>query len=510
MSFFEREIGGATAAPTSGHAPTAEQAAILDAGVNTDDNLRVDALAGTGKTSTLVMLANQPKMQKIATLVLAFNVSIKKEMEAKLPSNCFASTLNGLGHRTWAKFIGRKAKPSTAKNGNILKEYLDKKPKHLKDALWASFGDITRMMREAKSAGFAPEGLKRAPSLRLWTEDEYYAALAEEPEPYEWDAFIWCMERSFELAFFGDIDFDDQILMPTLYRAKFPQYPLTLIDEAQDLSTLNHEMLKQVVGDGRIIAVGDPCQAIYGFRGALNDSMERLKTTFSMRTLHLTTCFRCPEAVIAEAQWRAPEFNAPPGTAEGSVQSLSDWDVDALPQDAVILCRNNAPIFNMAMQLLLNDRFPQIVGNDIGKTLVKALKKLGKPEMTPEEVLTAITRYEDKRLLKARDHGKGAVKDFCACLRLFVTKGETLRDMCAYVEYLLQSTGPVRLMTMHKSKGLEFPNVFILDRHLCRIEFAEQGGQDHNLLYVAQTRAQEVLTYIESERFISAELEDDD
>lgn len=519
MSFLTNELG--TNMPKLGPVadgirqvgdfpPTPEQVAIVRAALDTDDNLRVDALAGTGKTSTLVLLANQPTMQKIATLVLAFNVSIKKEMEAKLPSNCFASTLNGLGHRTWAKFIGKRVRPSTGKNGDILKAYINEQPKALQEALWASFADITKLLRDAKSAGFLPDGLHREPPLRLWPdEDEYFLSLPEEPEPYEWDALIECLRRSVELAFTGDIDFDDQIIMPTLYRAKWPMYPLVMVDEAQDLSTLNHEMLKQLIGEkGRLIAVGDPCQAIYAFRGARNDSMERLTSTFNLQTYPLTTSFRCPKAVVREAQWRAPNMNAPDWAVEGEIHHLGDWEVEALPQDAVILCRNNAPIFSMAIRLLMNDRFPQVVGNDIGKTLVKALKKLGPDNMTPEEVLEAIRIYEEKRLMKAREHGKGRVKDFCACLRLFVPKGDTLKDMCAYVDYLLQSTGPVRLMTMHKSKGLEFPHVFILDRHLCRIE--QEGGQDHNLLYVAQTRAQRVLTYIESERFISAELETED
>ncbi|MCL5460465.1 ATP-binding domain-containing protein, partial [Loigolactobacillus coryniformis] len=58
-------------------------------------------------------------------------------------------------------------------------------------------------------------------------------------------------------------------------------------------------------------------------------------------------------------------------------------------------------------------------------------------------------------------------------------------------------SGPIQLMTGHKSKGLEFDNVFILDKQLLREE-----GQDKNLLYVMQTRAKETLTYIYLNDFV--------
>jgi hypothetical protein len=73
---------------------------------------------------------------------------------------------------------------------------------------------------------------------------------------------------SIRLAYEGQIDFDDQIYMPTLFGGTFPRFPLVMVDEAQDLSPLNHAMLEKLV-TSRLIAVGDPFQSIYGFRGAI-------------------------------------------------------------------------------------------------------------------------------------------------------------------------------------------------------------------------------------------------
>jgi ATP-dependent exoDNAse (exonuclease V) beta subunit len=52
-------------------------------------------------------------------------------------------------------------------------------------------------------------------------------------------------------------------------------------------------------------------------------------------------------------------------------------------------------------------------------------------------------------------------------------------------------------MTGHKSKGLEYDTVFLLDRDLIKIE----DGQEKNLLYVCQTRAKKELFYVTSDAF---------
>ena len=61
----------------------------------------------------------------------------------------------------------------------------------------------------------------------------------------------------------------------------------------------------------------------------------------------------------------------------GTVSSLSSWDITDLPaSDTAIICRNNAPLFSMAIRLLRDGRYPELVGNDLGKSLIKQLKKL--------------------------------------------------------------------------------------------------------------------------------------
>lgn len=540
--FLESPLTAPSPAAPLEHTPTAEQAAIITAATTTRDNLLISALAGAAKTSTLVMLANHPTMMEIPTLTLAFNKKIAEEMKNRLPPNCISLTLNSLGHKVWGQAIGRRLHVSTKKNYDIVKDLIDKeKRKDLKDDLYTSFSDLLRTLAHGKSQGWVPDSCTRR-HTSLLTDEEFFTSLDEELPAYHEALLTKALLRSIDLAYSGQIDFDDQLYMPTCFPSKFPQYPLVMVDEAQDLSPLNHAMLEQIVRtlhdpeppftkplsdfqsdmnelharkysfeqrgktSNRLIAVGDQYQAIYAFRGAYGDSMTRLQQKFSMTEFTLSISFRCPVAVIDEAHWRAPHMTAPDWAKPGTVSSLGTWSIDDLPQDAVILCRNNAPIYNLAIMLLTEGRYPQIVGNDIGKTLLKALAKLGDRSLPREEAYAALETYQLHRLSRTRDHAKASVKDFCKCLRIFLDHGETLGGAINYAEHLMTVTGPIKMMTGHKSKGLEFPHTFILDRHLLRTVEDEEGGrgmnQDRNLLYVMQTRAQEMLTYITSENFV--------
>lgn len=485
--------------------PTSEQQAIIEAARDTADNLIISALAGAAKTSTLVLIAEA--LPKVSILSIAFNKKIADEMKARLPGNCTAKTLNSLGHSVWRDSIGKWPQLDTRKTYRIVKQLIESldNPKEKTEA-YDRMADIMRNVDAGKTAGYVPTG--HYPNCkRLMDDDEFFESLEEEPSLLEMDILRAAALLSIKEAYAGTIDFNDQILMPTVFPSAFPQYPLVLVDEAQDLSALNHAMLTKFARK-RLIAVGDECQAIYGFRGAHEESMALLEQSFAMRKLILSTSFRCPIAVVEEARSRAPHMQYPEWAKPGTVRTLREWGMADLPDDAVIICRNNAPLFSMAIKLLKNGRYPELVGNDIGKSLIKTLKKLGTNRrgkfddaMPQAMVMQAIGEWEEAKLKKSRDPGK--VHDQAACLRIFAEQGQNLGDAILYAERIMAMAGPVKLMTGHKSKGLEFHNVFFLDQHLLG-----KKGQELNLRYVIQTRAQETLTYIESNGFIEEDMED--
>lgn len=484
--------------------PTPEQSAIVEALATSSDNLLVDALAGAAKTSTLVLAANDPRMIDTPTLCLAFNKKIADEMKRRLPSNCESATLNSLGHRTWGRAIGRRLNVDSRKNYKILKALFEEEPKGQQDRLWEVFADLNRAFSHAKTVGWVPSSCTRSGGKSLIDDDDFFESLEYRFEPYEEQILTRAVNQSINDAYAGNIDFDDQIYMPTCFPATFVEFPLTMIDEAQDLNALQHEMLRQIVRENRIMAVGDPCQAIYAFRGAFNNSMELLSTQFAMTRLRLSTSFRCPIAVVKEARWRAPDMQWPEWAKEGEIRELSEWDSNTIPENAAIICRNNAPIFSMAVKLFAAGRYAEIVGNDIGKGMVKTMKGLGPMEMTTDQTLEALEKWERIRLSKTREHGQDKVRDMATCMEIFIMNAESLGGSIAYAERIMSQTGRIKMMTGHKSKGLEFPDVFILDQQLLRTSEEHSGGknQDRNLLYVMQTRAQERLTYITTEGFV--------
>lgn len=475
--------------------PTPEQQAIIEHCLTTRENIIIKALAGAAKTSTLVLIAQALKNEAI--LCLAFNKRIATEMQERLPGNCQAMTLNSLGHRVWGQAIGKRLIVDTKKNFKILSGLVDDLSRHEKEEAYDSFSDILKAIELGKVNGYVPTG-KYTNAKGLMNDDEFFACLEEEPSRLQEQLIRSATILSYEQAWKGMIDFSDQILMPTLFPASFPQYPLVMIDEAQDLSALNHATLRKLARK-RLIAVGDECQSIYGFRGAHQESMEVLESTFNMTPLILSVSFRCPKKVVVEARWRAPHMKFPDWAREGEVQSLDRWSVEDLPDPATIICRNNAPIFNMAIRLLKNGRYPQIVGNDLGKNLIKIMKKFGPTSMPVAEIELAIEKWEREKLQKTRNESR--VYDQAECFRIFARQGKDLGDAIAYAEHIMAAQGPITLMTGHKSKGLEFDDVFFLDRHLIRLE--EQ--QEQNLLYVIQTRAKSRLVYVLSETFEDSE-----
>ena len=489
--------------------PTPEQTAIVSAGTSSRRNLLVSALAGAAKTSTLVLLAETLTSETI--LCLAFNKRIAEEMKERLPDNCTSMTLSSLGYRSWRSFISGRITVQSGKTYFMLKDWATA---NLEDAdeiteFWESYEDISRAIATAKSIGYIPEAFAHPLFRSLRTDEEFLDSIEFIPNEIQTACIREILIDTIKRGMRGFIDYDDMLYLPTLCRScTFPQFATVMIDEAQDLSPLNHHMLSRivrrnakdtgVVTNSRLIAVGDHCQSIYGFRGAAHDSMESMAPYFSMDEYALTTSFRCPKAVVREAQWRAPAMQYPAWAIEGEVKSLVSWDATSLATSPVILCRNNAPLISLAFKFIRDGRYPQIVGNDLAASFQKILKKLGGAHMTQGEALASVELWYIAAEKKTKNLAR--INDIKACLLVFLEDAETLGDAQARVETIFNSSGPIKLMTGHKSKGLEFPHIYILDQHLIRMSVdGEPNLQERNLMYVMQTRAQETLTYITSD-----------
>ena len=136
------------------------------------------------------------------------------------------------------------------------------------------------------------------------------------------------------------------------------------------------------------------------------------------------------------------------------------------------------------MGLLISGRSVSVAGSDIGPKLIGIMKKLGPEDMGTASLLAAIGDW----LAEKVDKGSTSAPDLAECMRVFASHGTSLSTAIRYAEHLFAQKGTIRLMTIHKAKGLEFPTVYFLDPFLCR-----DDEQDNNCRYVAQTRSMDQL-----------------
>ena len=457
--------------------PTNEQLAIINAALTGEDNLLLSALAGCAKTTTLELI--MAKIPPTDALYLAFNKRTAEEAKAKLPSWVTVKTLNALGHAAWAKKTGRRRlEVSSSKLFDLARDMFE-----------GDFKPTLRAVAMAKNLGVTN---KRAQtSCAQWGDVEC-------DDEFDLSDAKALLKISIEEAFAGNLDFNDQIYMSACYGGAFDKYPLVFVDEAQDLSPVNLEMLKRVIGK-RLIVVGDAHQSIYAFRGADSKALERLKSQYSMLELPLTTNFRCSKAVVKYVNQTVPELNYCDGAADGEVIDLADASTLKFPADSAILCRNNAPLFKIGLSLIKQQQNITYFGsNAIQRSIKKMLAMLGSDD---EDGLGNIATLESslkRNYSEARIDTALDKLDCCKILLAGSTIGEAkrkLNQLCA------KKTAEISLSTGHRAKGFEWENVYILDRHLIPSKYAtskEHLDQESNLLYVLCTRARVNLTFIAS------------
>lgn len=464
------------------HHHTDEQLDILNAATLTSSNLMINALAGCGKTSTLELVERAVKSKPV--LYLVFNKKNADEATDRMLSTTTVRTFNSIGHRIWAQSQSKNLRLNAKKSGDILREMIDEvKSKSTSSEMWASYHEVVAGVALAKALGYVPDGIFPN-AKRLIPQKLFHKMLEERPDDLTSDLIDAVLSRSIKLSYEGLIDYNDQIYMPALFGGTFPKFPLILVDEYQDLSPVNHAMLERLCKH-RIIGVGDPYQNIYGFRGASAGGMDVATKHYSMQQLPLSTSFRCPSAIVSHVHWRVPHFKAL--NSGGFVEQPNRLDANSIGDSATIISRNNAPLYALAFRLLGAGRSVSVSGSDIGPRLIGLMKKLGSLEMSREQTLAAIADWLAERL----DREAKNAEDLAECMKVFASHGNSLGQAITYAEHLFKQTGSIKLMTGHKSKGLEFDDVIHLDPFLCT-----QSEQDKNLRYVISTRSKNKLTEI--------------
>lgn len=479
------------------------QEAIYHALEHSTDSLVIEAVAGSGKTSTLVECAHR-LTEYDNSCALAFNTRIKDELVKRLPAYCPALTLNALGNRAWVNHVGKRVPVDSHKITTLIRSLSDDSTPDYRKG-------VKRLVDLAKTAGIVPTYIKEPTHALLPDTTPNWESLIEEYGiSFGWgDRWARAIELGrrvlAESIRIGgqSIDFNDQLYLPVVFGSDFTQYDILFVDEAQDLSAIQHVMVERSVSaKGRVIAFGDRGQGIYQFRGAGKDSIPQLQKRFGARALPLSISYRCSRAVVRYAKQYQPQIEPADEAPEGSVTDCASWKAEDLRSTDAVLCRNNAPLVKLAFRLLRGGRPCKVLGRDIGSGLVSLVQRLRAG--TIRELAEKLNDFVVREMTSITDRPDqvAALMDRADTLRVFMENASTPAEVVAKIEGLFadDATNYLTLSSAHKAKGCEWPRVWILDFHLigARATTDYERQAENNVAYVAVTRAQKDLFFIRS------------
>ena len=472
---------------------TNEQEKIWNVIENTDKHVIVYAGAGTGKTYTIVEGANRCSGSK---MFLAFNKSIATELDKKLPHDCEAKTFHALGLKA-VKAQNRRAKVDNRKTRNIVNNVLGKNYK--------STNQLCKLISLLKG------------SLSDWDDREQINALVDEYD-IEFDGIrdfndaLQAMKTIYNNSTDVSIlDFDDMIWLPLIHNMPMQHYDNVFVDEAQDFNEAQRELVLRTCNGGRLVIVGDPNQAIYGFRGADSNSMDimlqKMMAKDSKRIIErltLSTTFRCPKTVVADAQRFQENYNCPDDAIDGAVNVHAAFTPEL---GDLVLCRVNAPLVGECFRLIASGVPAKVLGRDIGVSLEALVKKVTKDmdmeihmfkpllEEYVENLIVALTNAEKDRQIQS-------LKDKYECIVHLMSRNTlTVGGLIKNIKTIFgdKEKNSVIFSTVHKAKGLEADNVWILSPEKMPHPMAKSAAdreQERNICYVAITRAKKNLNYV--------------
>lgn len=318
------------------------------------------------------------------------------------------------------------------------------------------------------------------------------------------------MELASDIKSGDTIDGSDMIFLPVRNGWLTKRWNGIVIDEAQDMTAAQLEIaVGSLIEGGRICVVGDNRQAIFAFRGADSDSLDRLKTELNAGELGLKTTYRCGQVIVARCAELVPDFEAGLDNPLGIERWLGIGKLvgEAGPGD-FILSRVNAPLVSIAMQLLRSGKRARVAGRDIGKGLIALIRKF-KARSVPD-LLGRIEGWRDREVSRVRTqmdkatNGRRAafqakmdgIADQADMLISLAEGAKNVEEVTTRIEALftddgLGAAGVITCSSVHKAKGLEAERVFVLADTL-----RSTNEEELNIQYVAYSRAKNELVHV--------------
>lgn len=498
--------------------------------------LEVRARAGCGKTYLIEQMVKAAVKYKLGSVAaMAFNKPIAKVLDGRFKKSGYdfrealASTMHSAGLASWRR-VAPDVKIDENDFGNQkMERILADLSGGVEESIYAVESEVIlelvslakqtaigvgRYVETGASSHIEDDG----EWLRLW--DHFgLENLVQGGAPA--DRVIRAAQAAYKVSLElcrTSIDFDDMLLAPLYFKSPIYKKDWVILDEAQDTNRARRLFaLAMLKYNGRMVFVGDPAQAIFGFAGADSKSMDLLNKATNAKVLPLNKTRRCPRAVVNEARAIVEDFVALDDAPDGVVREITCHDIASqnLTKHDVILCRNTAPLVEVAFELLKANIPCRIKGRDMAQSITKLNHNLSQsPSVkTLGDLLEALAVFQDMELsrLTAQKKNPAFLVDKCQCLRAVIlgcqSRGDTeLASVDEAIDRLFGNTKDgeepdvLILGTIHGAKGLEWDRVFLYGNDaLMPSKYATKPWeleQEDNLKYVGITRAKQELIYV--------------
>lgn len=528
--------------------PTSEQKQIFNFFEKGIGHGMIDAVAGSGKTSTIINGLNYID-KKNQVLFCAFNKKIQEEINQKTndKSNVIVKTTYALGLsilKHHFDVINKNPNADNSKFFNILNEKLKKDKesnRYLKESKFTECFESIKYLYYSTLKKEEPDvfykvffsNYYRLIDLLRYTLSynkgeqvfqklvEKYVIDIDSQDSKLLNLYRGLVEDAIDegnrkAKFLGIYDFADMIFLPCEFKLRSPvQFNIVFVDECQDLSNAQLKTITKYLRiDGRFFAVGDPFQSIYGFAGASPESFTNIKTIFKPRMFKLTNCFRCSKEIVELAKGIRPDITTT-NSFKSTIGKIKFNDiVKHIQKGDFVLSRHNCDLFEVVFELLNRNIKCKILGK---KEILKSLK-----DIIPNDKIQSQKYYQElpinlDQIYKSAESKLGSnpanyekLESLGDSIRILETcffnneNARTLNDLFAYIENLMDcdDADSVILSSIHRSKGLERKTVFIIGYD--KLPFKKekmldwQLYQESCLKYVAITRAEVNLYQTES------------
>ena len=476
------------------HPPTAEQQAVVDA-FKAGDNVGVQARAGTGKTTTMRGVA--AAMPRTRIYYLAYNKVTAKEARDKnlFGANVRPVTIHALGRQwidaEWGKpaVAARLSGKRTPVHESLRLLGIDRSPLMLGEGRVVQPFTLMRLAQETvKRFCYSTENEPQAwhvPAV-TGTESDQEARAAIVGTVLPLARKVW-KDVSHPL---GRLRFEHDHYLK-LWAMSHPKIDcdLILLDEAQDTNGVVAGLMDEQTHAQRG-AVGDACQAIYGWRGA-TDYLSKMEVD---QMLYLSQSFRFGQPVADEANKWLTLLDSQPHVV-GAPEHVVTSTLGTVNQPDAVLCRTNAEAVQQLIKFHSTGVSVSLVGEGSEfKALASAAIELKERGRTSKSELSAFTSWGMVQEYVEHD---AAGADLKVAVKLI--DEHTPEGIIAAIDQAVpEGKGQVTVSTAHKSKGREWNRVKVAS------DFPEPKKDDNGdeqmpsredmmLAYVTVTRAQRVL-----------------